>query len=75
MHSRFLPAGKCRLGRCREGSAWGDRELPAPTGAAFPPNQAEPGEPYKNDLENKKLLLGKCWLKGLKVHAEKENIV
>lgn len=58
---KVSPAGKCRLGRCREeGSAW---EPPAPTGAAFSPNQAEPDEPYKNDLENKKVLLDKCWLK------------
>lgn len=47
----------------------------APTGAAFSPNQAEPDEPYRNDLENKTVLLDKCWLKGLKLHAEKENIV
>lgn len=58
-----------------EGSACGDRELPAPTGAAFSPSQAEPDEPYKNDLEHKEVLLDKCWLKGLKLHAEKENIV
>lgn len=59
VHSRFLPDGKHRLGRCRqEGSAWGDREPPAPTGAALSPNQAEPDEPYKNDLENKKSASG-----------------
>lgn len=43
--------------------------------AAASPNQAEPDDPYKNDLENKEVLLDKCWLKGLKLHSEKENIV
>jgi len=41
-------------------------------GAAFSQNQAETDKLYTNDLEKKSLCFWiKCWLKGLKLHADK----